>query len=319
MAFLFTPKEMMVKGLLLIPSYDVSRIKKLCQNTKLKDFKHWYGATPEVSSAIWKDLQTCDNVSNRINPRKARVEYFFMSLHFLRKYPTGEEQAKLFNINRETVSTWTWFFLEKIAVLESQKIVWPKEWEKERYAAARKKGKDQQDVYAVSFGCSVDGTHGRIHEPSVGEPQSKNPIYFSHKSHGPAFAYEFAIDIFQDRLVWMNGPFPASTPDREIFKNGLMKMIPDGMRVVADSGYSGEKLKHIISGPNPRDSKKLRKFKSRARSRQEDFNARLKNYKICAETFRHDRYRKKRHKASWTAVAIICQYRIEHEKTFWSV
>lgn len=242
-----------------------------------------------------------------------------MALHFLRKYPTGEEQAKLFGMNRETASIWTWYFLEKIAALQSQKIVWPKEWGKEEYASAKKKGKEQQQVYAVSFGCSVDGTHGQIHEPSVGETRSKNPIYFSHKFHGPAYAYEFALDIFSDRLVWMSGPFPASTPDREIFKDGLMKMIPEGMRVVADSGYSGELLKHIISGPNPHDSKMLQNFKSRAKSRQEDFNSRLKKYKICQETFRHDKCRLMKHKTSWTAVAIICQYRMEHEKSFWDV
>ena len=242
-----------------------------------------------------------------------------MALHFLRKYPTGDEQAELFDVTRETAATWTWYFLEKIAALESQKIVWPKEWGKAEYAAAKRRGDDTGEVHVVSFGCSVDGTHGSIHEPSVGEPRSKNPIYFSHKTHGPAYAYEFALDIFSDRLVWMNGPFPASTPDREIFKDGLMKLIPEGMRVVADSGYSGEPLKHIISGPNHRDSKTLANFKARAKSRQEDFNSRLKKYKICEETFRHDRDRREKHKTSWTAVAIICQYRMETEKSFWDV
>ena len=117
----------------------------------------------------------------------------------------------------------------------------------------------------ATFGCTVDGTHGRSHEPSVGETRTQNPIYFSHKSNGPAFAYEFALDVFTARLVWMNGAFPASTPDREIFKKGLMQKIPDGMRVIADSGYSGEPLEHIISGKNPRDHKDLKKLKREPR------------------------------------------------------
>ena len=250
---------------------------------------------------------------------QASVDYFLMALYYLRKYPTGHDHSQHFDVSRETITKWTWFFLDRISALQSQKIVWPAEWEKERYAAAKLRGEVEGEVYVVGFGCTVDGTHGPIHEPSVGETRAKNPVYYSHKTNGPAFAYEFALDIFQDRLVWMNGPFPASTPDREIFKNGLMEKIPEGMRVIADRGYSGQPLQHIISLPNPYDNAQLKNFKARASARQEDFNSLLKKFKICELTFRHDRDRIQKHKTAWTAVAIICQYHFEIDKSLWDV
>lgn len=86
--------------------------------------------------------------------------------------------------------------------------MWPTEWEAHNYAAAKEKEKTDGEVHIITFGPSVDGTHGRIHEPFVGEMRSKNLLWYSHKYHGPALAYEFAMDIFSGRLVWMNGPYP---------------------------------------------------------------------------------------------------------------
>ena len=234
-------------------------------------------------------------------------------------YNLGRDQAALNDVCRQTAATHSWYFVEKIALLKSQKILWPTEWEESNYVAAKEQEQIDGKLHVITFGPSVDGTHGRIHEPSVGETRSKNPKYYSHKTHGPALAYEFAMDIFSGRLVWMNGPYPASTPDREIFKDGLMAKIPKGMRVVADSGYSGEPLAHIISGDNVHDHKIVKHFKSRAKARQEAFNSKFKSYAICNQVFRHDRNRMQKHKLAWTAVAVVCQYRLEIEATFWDI
>lgn len=250
------------------------------------------------------------------------MENFLIALNFMKMYNVGTDQAPLNGVCRQTAAKHSWFFLEKVALLKSQKIIWPPEWEGSNYAAAKekeKKDKKDKKVHVITFGPSVDGVHGRIHEPSVGETRSKNPKWYSHKSHGPALAYEFAMDIFSGRLVWMNGPYPASTPDREIFKDGLMAKIPDGMRVVADSGYSGEPLAHIISGDNVHDHKIVQRFKSLAKARQEAFHARFKANHICSDLFRHDRDRMRKHKIAWTATAVVCQYRLEIEKTFWDI
>lgn len=242
-----------------------------------------------------------------------------MALEFLKLYPSGSQQASTGEACRQTATKWDWYFLKQIAALKTRKIVWPSEWEPDNYAAAKEKERTDGNVYVVNFGPSVDGTHGRIHEPAVGETRSKNPLWFSHKFHGPGLAYEFALDVFTDRLVWMNGPFPASVPDSEIFKNSLIQKIPKGMRVIADRCYQGEPLAHIISGLNPHDNKALARFKSRAKSRQEGFNTKLKQFKICAEVFRHDKNRLEKHKISWTAAAVMVQYGMELDNCFWDV
>lgn len=75
----------------------------------------------------------------------------------------------------------------------------------------------------------------------------------SHKNNGPRISYEVCVDTIKDRIVWSNGVFPAATYDITIFpgstkKNGkatwkqssLFHKLPDGKRLVGDSGYIGE-------------------------------------------------------------------------------
>ena len=46
--------------------------------------------------------------------------------------------------------------------------------------------------------------------------------------------------MFENKLVWMNGPFNASRNDITIYcQAGLHNIIPEGHRVIADRGYMG--------------------------------------------------------------------------------
>jgi hypothetical protein len=159
---------------------------------------------------------------------------------------------------------------------------------------------------------SVDGIHCRINEPS-NSTFSKNPKYYSHKFKQAALDYELGIDLFDNKLVWINGPFPASVPDITVFRSGLKIMIPEGKKVVADKGYIGEKC---ISAPNSHDPSEVRNFKSRARARHESFNSRLKNFKILDERFRHGEHK---HKEIFEAVCVICQYQLENGSPLFDV
>jgi hypothetical protein len=101
--------------------------------------------------------------------------------------------------------------------------------------------------------------------------------------------------------------------DKTIFKTrGLMDKIPNGMRVIADSGYVDKDLEHmIISTPNAHDPKELAAFKTRARLRHKSFNSRVKAFKICSDKFRHDKKRLELHGIAFIAVCVICQYQME--------
>jgi DDE superfamily endonuclease len=153
----------------------------------------------------------------------------------------------------------------------------------------------------------------------VGEPkhptQSKNPKYFSHKFNQAAVGYELGLSVFDNRLVWMNGPFPAADHDIKVFREkGLKEMIPVGKKIIGDNGYRGENA--IIRTPNAHDPAELRKFKSRARARHESFNARVKNFRALDMQFRHG---VEKHGVVFEAICVICQYQLENGSPLFDV
>ena len=153
---------------------------------------------------------------------------------------------------------------------------------------------------------------------------SKNPKLYSHKFHQAALAYEIALSIRESKVVHINGPFDASIHDKAIFVDeridedgmptGLKNKIPDKKKAIGDKGYRG--LNGIVSTPNSHDPEDVRKFKSRARARQEAFNARLKTFACLKDDFRHQR---PKHKIVFEAVVVICQYQMEFGSPLWDV
>ena len=120
-----------------------------------------------------------------------------------------------------------------------------------------------------------------------------------------------------DRIVWINGPFPASKHDITIFKFGsgdknnpgtnLKSMIPTGKRVVADSGYAGED-NNTISVTREGDSRELKEMKARAKSRHKMFNSRIKNFTMLSTEFQHNIAL---HQAVMESVCVLLQYDME--------
>jgi hypothetical protein len=112
----------------------------------------------------------------------------------------------------------------------------------------------------------------------------------------------------------MNGPFKAGKPDISIFNEGLTLLILDGKKGIGDNGYKGEKDK--LATPNRHDEPAVRKFKGRARARQESFNARVKNYKALDHKFRHG---VPKHEVVFEAVCVICQYQLKNGSPLFDV
>ena len=166
------------------------------------------------------------------------------------------------------------------------------------------------------FLITVDGVHCRLNEPKH-PTKSKNPGFYSHKFHQAALDYELAVSIFENKLVWMNGPFPSGKHDINVFRErgGLKEKIPPGKKVIGDNGYRGEP--GIISTPNNRhDTLEVRKFKSRARARHESFNARIKIFQCLNARFRHGI---EKHQICFEAVCVICQYQLENGSPLFDV
>jgi DDE superfamily endonuclease len=155
-----------------------------------------------------------------------------------------------------------------------------------------------------AFFMSVDGTHCRINEPRK-TPSAK---WYSHKFKGPGLTYEIGVGLFESKIVWINGPFPAGESDLHVYQKmgGLKYNIPENKWVIADNGYQGEAT---ISAPNPLDTDAVKLFKKRARARHETINSRVKNFAILEQRFRHAI---NKHHVVFEAVAVIIQYEMDN-------
>lgn len=304
----FTTDEIISYGLELI-GYSTYRQQRVKRKSLVKNFKRMYGSHPDVYQAIWKDLQKIKDLEYRLvvgkDPWKD-LKYFLIGVHFLRKYSDDNDASNRFGCCDRSLRDHKWRIVKSIQHLKQKKIRWPKEWQAD--ASQNTKFGD-----IPVFIASVDGVHCLIQEPSHGR-WSKNPAYYSHKFKKAALAYEIALSVFQNRVVSINGPFPAATNDATMFKGGLRDKIPPNRLAIVDNGYKGTDVK--ASKPNPLDSKELRKFKSRARSRQECFNSRIKTFKCLKDEFRHG---ESKHKICFEAVVVICQYQLEHGSPLFDV
>jgi hypothetical protein len=94
MSVIFTADEILARGLSLV-GYNRSRQENVSRDTNLKRFRSHYGSNPIVYAQIWEDLQTTEMEEAKISGAAANtgLDYFLMSIHFLKCYPTTEQQA----------------------------------------------------------------------------------------------------------------------------------------------------------------------------------------------------------------------------------
>jgi transcriptional antiterminator len=111
---------MLEKGLTLVGySYNDTKVS---QNTWNDRFRRFYGSDPIVYSKLFEDLKTMTNVEARIQQEHLSLDYFLMSIYFLRCYPTELHISALFNVSERTVRKWVWFYVAKIKELKKEKV-----------------------------------------------------------------------------------------------------------------------------------------------------------------------------------------------------
>ena len=161
-----------------------------------------------------------------------------------------------------------------------------------------------------------------IHYP-ITKPRPFDKIYKSHKLGCAGLAYEFVVLTHKNKLVAVNGPFPAGTNDKTIFRDSTMVALEAKQqergkqtRVIADSGYTAHDLAETISFRNEFDPPDLAYFKDRALSRHESFNRLTKHYKIMTSKFLHDRgnnpnKQHPRHQACLLGICVTVQCELD--------
>lgn len=258
--------------------------------TNVQRFKDHYGANPVVVATIWEDLQTTNIPRARITVLK--FEAFLEALNFLYRYKRESEREAQFDKSPKTIRKWSWYYLMKVQALKASKIVFP---------SIEELG---NDVWIMT----VDGTHSQWNEPSHPE-YSQDRKAFSFKKHHAGLCYELGISLFESRLIWMNGSFYAGANDKKNFVDkGLKdKLEAIGKKALGDKGYTG--YTNVCSTFNAFDSDAVKKFKSRAQMRHEQFNGMLKEFSSLDNQFRH---KQANFEVCFEAACVVCQYRLEN-------
>ena len=146
--------------------------------------------------------------------------------------------------------------------------------------------------------------------PNQGSAQPIGQKVVFHKLEKPAVTYKVALSVQKNKVAWIYGPFKADETDITFFRwnGGLESKISLGKLVIKDKGYIGD---NQLSTPNDFDSDELKLFKRRSRARQENFNARIKEFRVLAECFRS---RPERHGILFEAICVIVQFSMENSR-----
>ncbi len=302
-----TPDEILFRGLSLVGFNEV-RQRRVRRKKNLSRFRTHYQSDPKVYAVLLVKLQTTEIDGARLDfdtvGVQKTIDYFFMAIHCLACYPTEQEAEGIFGCCDKTWRDWVWKIIKNISELLPEIIIWPDYWGHP----------DSEFGTKTIFIVSVDGVHCRIQEPTH-EDFSENTIYYSHKFKTAALDYEVAISIYEDKCVWIAGPYPAGKNDISVFRHKLQQKILESRersgvnhRAVGDKGYRGERK--VLSVPSSSDTQAVRDFKSRVLSRQETWNCRMKNFDVLDERFRHHELEK--HQWCFHAVAVIVELQVEN-------
>lgn len=272
------------------------------RDSQIQRFRSLYGTSPLVLSMIWTDIHESlgpSNVAQGTNPL-----YMLVLYRWLKSYATEFELQSMFmGMAVKTIRKWVNILLENVALLRVQKIDahWP-------------------DTSGLLRGRTVDCIHYRVDEP---RPFSKSNGSYKYGGKA-ALSYEFCIDTLQQRIVWINGPFPAGKGDLSIFETRLKEAIEalresrnEDIKVIADDGYIKHALLHVLALRNEFDPHDIAYFKDRALSRHESFNGHTKRFGCLSQPFRHDHTSGNtnlefpKHKLCVEAICVTLQYELE--------
>lgn len=193
-----TENEMLQKGLEIL-GYDQQAQTRVHWKTRVRRFKRHFASSPLVCSILWETLQTTDIDDARItNTSDKAFTMFLMALYYLKCYPVEEVIASRFHVHEQTARKWIHFYIKKLAALLHLKVQWPEndEWD---------------TTFIISIDCVNFGTNEPRH-PTL----HKDKETFDRKNGKARLTYEIALHLWQNRIVWFNGPFKAAKGDQKI-------------------------------------------------------------------------------------------------------
>ena len=155
---------------------------------------------------------------------------------------------------------------------------------------------DADDPHCENFIIGVDGTDCKTWERKHDIFPMDRPL-MSHKFNHAALKYEIGVAIYEDKILWVNGPFPGTRYDMAIFRqDGPKERMPQGKIAVLDRGYQTSKPDEVnmLATPQMNDDPEVNKFMSQVRCQTETVMGRLKSFKISSDV---------RHVSPWSREA----------------
>ena len=89
-------------------------------NQQRRRFQANYGIPPHACLAVYHDLQT-EDLGEAAIP-KLTLKYFFLSLAWLKRYPTEHILAGNFSISEDTVERNIWIYCRAFQALKRKKV-----------------------------------------------------------------------------------------------------------------------------------------------------------------------------------------------------
>lgn len=268
-------------------------------------FKGMFSSSSVVIADIWNDLMHTEVEGAKCTVHEKTLDgfkLFLMACSFLWGYPRNSIWVKVLFFpvpDRFTRGEPFWSWVRKIQALLPTKIHFLPRFD------------DPDDPNCEIFIVGVDGTDCKTHERQ--HPTFPvDPKQMSHKFKHAGLKYEIGVAIFENKIVWVNGPFPGGRHDMTIFReHGLKDRMPEGKMAVLDRGYRTSRKDEVgmVATPQLGDDPETHKFMSRVRMRTETVMGRLKQFKCLSETWRHG---EQKHEWAFKACAVIVQYQIDH-------
>ena len=253
-------------------------------------FKSHYGRHPLHLSRVHRDLQVAGLMSNEEARKKESFHGFMLANNLLRCYEEADNRYTRFNLSFDEIPELSWDFIARLALLKEWKIRFPTVW-------------------PCKLGASTDGTHCRTNEPRDPDVR-RNPVNYSFKHNFAGLNYVIVLSLWTNEIWHATSGDPASVHDLTAIREEFLDLVPLGCRIVADKGFTGKTLreKRIFAVENTLDPDHVKKFKGKAKARQEQLNSRLKVYKCLQGRFRHG---VEKHKQCFAACLVLEQYAIE--------
>ena len=305
MAAVFTADKFLLLGLGIACKTDTW--KRWKESSKVEEFVNECGVHPRAVAQIWDALRTTPFEEDRID-ESIRPLYLLIAYRWIKRYESVKELKKKYGLGEVRIRWICKTVPAAVAKLRRLKI--EPNW---------------NDDDGVLLAMTADGVHYQIDEP---RPFSSS--YKSHKHGSAGLCYEFGVYAHKNKVAWVNGPYPAGTNDKTIFRNKLQGAIEkkqqergNNFRVIVDDGYRANDLLHVISLRNELDPKDIAYFKDRALARQETFNGWTKHFHSLNTKFRHDHHsgqeetdlevKHARHKMVVEMVCVTLQFEMDLE------